>query len=324
MKILILGAAGFIGTNLTLKYLKRNTNVQLVLYDYKMEYFNTLKKKGSNNIEFREGTFDDDTDFDEVVKGIDLVYHMISTTIPATSNYSVADGLHDNVIVTNRLLDACVRQKVGKIVFISSGGAVYGKENNMPLKEDAITNPISSYGIQKISIEKLLYLYNYIYDLDYRIVRLANPFGPYQRPDGRLGVVTTFIYKAINNEPVTIYGDGSVIRDFIYIDDAIDAILNIAEGKGCDSTGKEHKLFNVGSGEGISINEVIKCIEKTLEKKMEIHYKEGRKSDVPVNYLDISLYESVYGKLVKHSLERGVEKTKKFFMEEIENGSEKN
>ena len=324
MKILILGAAGFIGTNLTLKYLKRNTNVQLVLYDYKMEYFNTLKKKGSNNIEFREGTFDDDTDFDEVVKGIDLVYHMISTTIPATSNYSVADGLHDNVIVTNRLLDACVRQKVGKIVFISSGGAVYGKENNMPLKEDAITNPISSYGIQKISIEKLLYLYNYIYDLDYRIVRLANPFGPYQRPDGRLGVVTTFIYKAINNEPVTIYGDGSVIRDFIYIDDAIDAILNIAEGKGCDSTGKEHKLFNVGSGEGLSINEVIKCIEKTLEKKMEIHYKEGRKSDVPVNYLDISLYESVYGKLVKHSLERGVEKTKKFFMEEIENGSEKN
>ncbi len=221
MKILILGAAGFIGTNLTLKYLKRNTNVQLVLYDYKMEYFNTLKKKGSNNIEFREGTFDDDTDFDEVVKGIDLVYHMISTTIPATSNYSVADGLHDNVIVTNRLLDACVRQKVGKIVFISSGGAVYGKENNMPLKEDAITNPISSYGIQKISIEKLLYLYNYIYDLDYRIVRLANPFGPYQRPDGRLGVVTTFIYKAINNEPVTIYGDGSIIRDFIYIDDAI-------------------------------------------------------------------------------------------------------
>ena len=201
---------------------------------------------------------------------------------------------------------------------------MYGKENNMPLKEDAITNPISSYGIQKISIEKLLYLYNYIYDLDYRIVRLANPFGPYQRPDGRLGVVTTFIYKAINNEPVTIYGDGSVIRDFIYIDDAIDAILNIAEGKGCDSTGKEHKLFNVGSGEGISINEVIKCIEKTLEKKMEIHYKEGRKSDVPVNYLDISLYESVYGKLVKHSLERGVEKTKKFFMEEIENGSEKN
>ena len=324
MKILILGAAGFIGTNLTLKYLKRNTNVQLVLYDYKMEYFNTLKKKGSNNIEFREGTFDDDTDFDEVVKGIDLVYHMISTTIPATSNYSVADGLHDNVIVTNRLLDACVRQKVGKIVFISSGGAVYGKENNMPLKEDAITNPISSYGIQKISIEKLLYLYNYIYDLDYRIVRLANPFGPYQRPDGRLGVVTTFIYKAINNEPVTIYGDGSIIRDFIYIDDAIDAILNIAEGKGCDSTGKEHKLFNVGSGEGISINEVIKFIEKTLGKKMEIHYKEGRKSDVPINYLDISLYESVYGKLVKHSLERGVEKTKKFFMEEIENGSEKN
>lgn len=324
MKILILGAAGFIGTNLTLKYLKRNTNDQLVLYDYKMKYFNTLKKKGSNNIEFREGTFDDDTDFDEVVKGIDLVYHMISTTIPATSNYLVADGLHDNVIITNRLLDACVRQKVGKIVFISSGGAVYGKESNMPLKEDAITNPISSYGIQKISIEKLLYLYNYIYDLDYRIVRLANPFGPYQRPDGRLGVVTTFIYKAINNEPVTIYGDGSVIRDFIYIDDAIDAILNIAEGKGCDSTGKEHKLFNVGSGEGISINEVIKCIEKTLEKKMEIHYKEGRKSDVPVNYLDISLYESVYGKLVKHSLERGVEKTKKFFMEEIENGNEKN
>lgn len=314
MNILILGAGGFIGTNLTLAYMKNDVERKnnITVYDYSLEYFNEVKKFSFENIQYKEGNFDDSTNFDDLVKNMDIVYHMISTTIPATSNEHIIDELYANVIVTTKLLDACVRQDVKKIVFISSGGTVYGKESQVPLKETTATNPISSYGIQKITIEKLLYLYRYLYGLDYRIIRLANPYGPYQRPNSGLGVVTTFIYRAMNNDTIVVYGDGTVVRDFIYIDDAIEAILKIVDGEGFDSRGKKHKTFNVGSGNGVSVNEVIECIKNTLKLEVNIEYRNGRKSDVPVNYLDIGLYEDVYGKLVNNSLSEGIKKTKAF------------
>ena len=204
---------------------------------------------------------------------------------------------------------------VKKVVFISSGGTVYGKEVRCPLNEDTPTNPISSYGLQKVTIEKLLYLYNYMYGLDYRIIRLANPYGPYQRPNGVLGAVTTFTYKALKNEEIMVYGDGTVVRDYIYIDDALRGIKNIVEGK-C-----EHKIFNLGSGYGISINELISCIEKTLSRNLKVIYMESRAVDVPENYLDISRYESYYGKLNPIGLKEGIMKTARF-MEKIINKKE--
>ena len=218
----------------------------------------------------------------------------------------IATELIANVVMTAKMLDACVKTGVQKVVFISSGGTVYGKEGACPLKEDMLTNPISSYGIQKITIEKLLYLYNYLHGLDYRIVRLANPYGPYQRPNGVLGAITTFTYKAINGDEIIVYGDGTVVRDFIYIDDAIRAIVNIAEGE------SEHKTFNVGCGYGTSIREVLEAIEKALGVEMNVRYVEGRKVDVPVNYLDISRYEQVYGEITRVSLQDGVVRTAEF------------
>ncbi len=145
-----------------------------------------------------------------------------------------------------------------------------------------------------------------MYGLDYRIIRLANPYGPYQRPNGVLGAVTTFTYKAIRNEEIIVYGDGTVIRDFIYIDDAINAILNIVWGE------SEIKLFNVGSGYGTSIKEVLCIIGSVLNKDLNVIYQTGRKVDVPENYLDISRYEGIYGKLNPLSLKEGVAKMVEF------------
>lgn len=196
------------------------------------------------------------------------------------------------------------------MVFISSGGTVYGKAMDCPLKEETPTKPISSYGIQKLTIENLLYLYWYMYGLDYRIIRLANPYGPYQRPNGVLGAVTTFTYKALKKEKITVYGDGSVIRDFIYIDDAVKAILNIVNGE------KKHRIFNLGCGYGISINEVLECIGKVLNIKIDVEHTSTRKVDVPINYLDISRYEKAYGKLNPINLEEGIEKTANFMIQQ--------
>ena len=306
MNILILGGAGFIGTNLALSLSKNNNQNHITLVDQSLEFFHPDLKKLSN-CSFAESDFKETTDFSHLVENQDTVYHLVSTNIPSNSGVNISEELKANIIVTSKLLDACVSNHVKKVIFISSGGTVYGKQLNCPLQEDLPTYPINSYGLQKITIEKLLYMYNYMYSLDYRVIRLANPYGPYQRPNGKLGAVTTFTYKALKNEPIELYGDGNVVRDFIYIQDAIHAIITIAEGE------DYHKVFNVGSGKGTSIKELLLLIEKTLNTQLTIHHHEGRKSDVPVNYLDIRRYESRYGKLNHHSLEEGILLTKQFF-----------
>ena len=309
MKILLLGAAGFIGTNLTIE-LAKNAENEITLVDRCRDFFNPIVNINLKNIRIVESGLTVDMDFDSILKNQEVVYHLVSTTVPTTSNQHISQELVSNVVFSANLFEACIRCGVKKVVFISSGGTVYGKEVDCPLKEKTATNPISSYGVQKVTIEKLLYLYRYMYGLDYRIIRLANPYGPYQRPNGVLGAVTTFTYKALKGDEITVYGDGSVVRDFIYIDDAIRAIMKIAKGE------NKHRTFNLGCGYGTSIKQVLETIEKALGKSMNVSYIEGRKVDVPVNYLDISRYEKYYGALNLISLEEGVKKTADFMKHE--------
>lgn len=305
MNTILLGAAGFIGTNLALQLSKIADNM-ITVVDKDESYFTNLKKMSPPDIKIIGSDMTVSTDFEKILDGQDIVYHLVSTTVPTTSNKAIPDEISANVLMTSYLLEACVRKKVKKIVFLSSGGTVYGKEAQCPLNEDTPTNPITSYGLQKIAIEKLIYLYNYMYGLDYRIIRLSNPYGPYQRPNGVLGAVTTFTYKALRDEQITVYGDGSVVRDFIYIDDAINGITKIVNGNSV------YKTFNLGCGYGTSIKEVLETIEMTLRKKLDIHYTEIRKVDVPVNYLDITRFESQFGNLNPISLERGITRTAEF------------
>lgn len=308
MNIIILGAAGFIGTNLV-KKLAEETENKITLVDVNEDFFSDIKKLSLHNVNIVISKMDESTDYASLLLGQDVVYHLVSTTVPTTSNQHVSQELVKNVVMTSIMLDVCVECGVKKVVFISSGGTVYGKEANCPLKEGTATNPITSYGIQKVTIEKLLYLYHYMHGLDYRVIRLANPYGPYQRPNGILGAVTTFTYRALVNDKITVYGDGTVVRDFIYIDDAIRAIDNIVNKPGT------HRTYNLGCGYGTSINEVLNSVQNTLDCKLDIDYKEARQVDVPVNYLDISRYEEDYGELKPISLEEGIRKIADFMKE---------
>ena len=177
MNILILAGAGFIGTNLTIK-LAQDKNNQITVVDTNDSFFTNIREKGFSNVTFKTAALDIDEDFETLLYNQDVVYHLVSTTVPGTSNQKITQELMSNVVFTSKLLDACVKMNIQKVIFLSSGGTVYGKENKCPLKEKTPTNPISSYGVQKVTIEKLLYLYRYLHGLDYRIIRLANPYGP--------------------------------------------------------------------------------------------------------------------------------------------------
>lgn len=307
MNILIYGAGGFIGINL-IKRLSENAGTVFYLADSCKEALDNIRTIESPDCTYNYivSNFSREENLPAMTDGMDIVYHLVSTTVPGNSNKQIEQELMDNVVATSRLLTACCESGVKKVIFLSSGGTVYGKEDGCPIPEDALTNPISSYGIQKLAIEKLLYLYNHMNGLDYRIIRLSNPYGPYQRPNGIQGVVTTFIYKAINGEELTVYGDGSVVRDYIYIDDAIDGIIKITEDEA------DHKLYNLGSGKGVSIRDIISSISKALDITVNVNYIEGRNTDVPVNYLDVTRFETEFGNPVKTELADGIRKTADF------------
>lgn len=308
MRIVLLGGTGFIGTNLSIK-LAENPGNDIVVVGRNHAHFKNIENFAFDHVRFLRSDLIADTDYDELVRDADIVYHLLSSTVPTTSNIHIPEELRANVLLSANLFEACVRQGVQKVVFLSSGGTVYGKDAPCPILEDTPANPISSYGVQKITIEKLLYLYSYLYHLDYRIIRLSNPYGPFQRPNGVQGAVTTFTYKALRGEEISVYGDGSVVRDFLYIDDAVRGILNIVDGK------DRHRTFNLGCGYGTSIKTVLQTIENVLGIDLHVKYSDSRTVDVPTNYLDIQRYESAYGKLNPLSLEAGIKLTADFLRE---------
>lgn len=175
MKILLLGAAGFIGTNLTIELAKK-TEDEITLVDRSKAFFKPIVSMDLKNVHILEADLTVDMDFDSILKDQEVVYHLVSTTVPTTSNQHISQELVSNVIFSANLFEACIRCGVKKVVFVSSGGTVYGKEVDCPLKEKTATNPISSYGVQKITIEKLLYLY---FDLTEHVYTYPEDFKKY-------------------------------------------------------------------------------------------------------------------------------------------------
>jgi len=278
MKCLVLGGGGFLGSHLSDVLLKNGYAVRI--FDRRnLERYRTFAAE--ENIEWVEGDFINQEELSAAVVGCDIVYHLISTTLPKSSNDNPIYDVETNVVGTLHLLEAARREKIKKIIFISSGGTVYGVPESVPIREDHPANPICSYGITKLAIEKYLYMYHVLHGLDYCVLRLANPFGERQRATAAQGAVAVFLDKALKGETIEIWGDGSVVRDYIYVHDAVEAMV-----KTIDYTGNQ-RLFNIGSGKGQSINEILDVIESLLGRSVERKYTTGRLLDVPSNILNI-------------------------------------
>lgn len=278
MKKLILGGAGFLGSHLCDVLLRAGSVVRVFdrpgVHPYRIFH-------PSEQVEWQPGDFNSAADIELAVKGCNIIYHLISTTLPKTSNDDPIYDVESNVIGTLRLLEAARRAGVKKVVFVSSGGTVYGVPKQVPIPEDHPTNPISSYGIGKLTIENYLKLYRELHGLDYAILRLANPYGELQRVEATQGSVAVFLNKAMKGQSIEIWGDGSVVRDYVYVSDAIRAMIKVTEHDG------DIRLFNIGSGLGKNLNEILVAIETVLNRSVQRIYKPGRLFDVPVNVLDI-------------------------------------
>lgn len=301
MNYLVIGAAGFLGTNLSIKLAEDDKNIVRIV-DKDINYFSSVLI-GKKNVEVYLSCLDKYSDYINLLSNQDVVFHLVSTTVPSTSNKIVSEEILENTAITLKILEACILNRVKKIVFLSSGGTVYGSPSIIPVAEDTVQNPICSYGTHKLISEKIIQLYGNISELDYKIVRLSNPYGPYQRPTGKQGVIASFIYNALRNEDIYVYGDGTTIRDYIYIDDAIDGIISIT------NSDSEYSIVNLGTGIGTSLNEIIVNIENVLGKKLRVVHLANRSVDVPVSVLDTERYSKIEPDHHMMNIRDGIKKT---------------
>jgi UDP-glucose 4-epimerase len=283
-RILVTGGAGFIGAHLVDRLIASGHKVR-VLDRIPIEVRPSWLE--SERIEYLMGDFSDHSLIDVALKDIDIIYHLVSTTIPASSNIDPIFDVQSNLVGTLSLLQIALKAGVSKVVFVSSGGTVYGKPKSLPIKESDPTDPICSYGITKLAIEKYLAMFRELHGLDYLIFRLANPFGEGQRP-GAQGAIAAFLQKLANGKEIEIWGDGSVVRDYIHIDEVVDVLA-----RGVNYSGN-FNLFNLGSGQGRSLNEIIETLREVTGKPVACTYQSGRPLDVPKSILDISLVKQEF------------------------------
>jgi len=300
-RCLVLGGNGFIGSHLVDALLRQGHLVRSFDRANVVPAFG--KKPQRPGLQVVEGDFASEADVAEAIVGCDVCFHLISTTLPKSSNSDPIFDIETNLMGTVRLLSHAVRNSIGKIVFVSSGGTVYGPTLSLPIDENHPTNPISSYGITKLSIEKYLGLFHRLYGLEYSVLRLSNPYGERQRPHASQGAVAVFIGKALKGEAIDVWGDGSVVRDYLHISDVIEALI-----KAMDYQGNE-RILNIGSGCGVSLNEILDGIGLVLGRQVPRNYSTARAFDVPANVLAIERAKHSLDWRPQVSLLEGLERT---------------
>lgn len=279
-RCLVLGAGGFIGTHLCRGLLAGGATVRG--FGRSRPHAAARDGAGLDGMAWTTGHFSDRAALARALDGVDAVFHLIGGSVPESSNRDPEADLLASVPDTLHLLDLCRTSEVRRLVFLSSGGTVYGVPPDAgPIPESAPTNPISAYGVSRLAIEKYLGLYRHLYGLDSVILRVANPYGPLQSPHRRQGVVAAMAHCALTGRPLEIWGAGDVVRDFIYIDDVVAAIVAMLDYHG------PHRVLNVGSGIGRSVAAIADDLERLLGRPLPRRHRAARPADVPVNVLDI-------------------------------------
>ena len=295
MRILVLGGRGFLGSHVVDKFLAEKHDVSV--FDLSSDRF----RRTPPDVHVFHGDFGNVGVLDDVIStGFDAVLHFIGTTTPKSSVDSPEFDIQSNVIGTIRLLDVCVRHKVRKFIFPSSGGSVYGDiGSDAAVDELHPVRPICSYAISKLTIENFQHQYRHAHGLDYVALRIANPYGERQSPHLGLGAFTVFLHRMIKNQTIEVWGDGSVERDFIYAGDVANAVY-------AATIKPLNGVFNVGSGVGVSLRDLIGEISVALGVEPAVAWVKGRSFDVPRIVLDSSKLQKAADWKCRTSLRDGI------------------
>lgn len=290
---LIFGGSGFIGSNLARTLIDAGARVISV---------SRVKGQESTDPRLKHVVADINSvdSYRHFIEESDHIVYLISATTPATSANDAILDVRSNLIPFISFLEENAGAHKLPVTFASSGGTVYGVPNYLPIDERHSTDPICPYGIIKLAMEKYLGYYSRSGKFDFTILRLANPYGGRFHRRADQGVIDVFARKIGRNEPLTVWGEGGVVRDYVHIDDVCNAFIKVFQYSG------ETRIFNIGSGKGHSILEIIAMLGASAKKKAEITFLPSRPHDIRENVLDISLAKSELDWAPKIKFELGV------------------
>ena len=300
MKIVVFGGGGFIGSTIADQLLAEGHELRIFERPRIQPY---RKFTPTEHVEWMVGDLASTHDVHDALLGMDAVMHLVSTTLPKNSNDDPVYDVQSNVVASLQLLNAMVAQNVRRLVFISSGGTVYGNPQYSPIDEQHPTEPLVSYGITKLTIEKYLQVFHRSHGIQTVSLRVGNPYGERQRVETAQGAVGVFLHKALRGESIDIWGDGSVTRDYIHASDVASAF-----SKALHYTGP-HRVFNISSGVGTSLNALIHMLEQSLGQPIAKRYLPGRPFDVAVSILCNKLARQELGWEPVVSMQEGIERT---------------
>ncbi len=299
-RVLVTGGAGFIGTNL-IPRLVAEGRYKVVVLDNMTNVSGDLEP--SDRVEIVEGDIRDVGVVDRVVKNVDVVVHLAAHTRVMDSIEDPVLNFDINVLGTFNVLESMRRQGVERIVNASTGGAILG-EVPPPVNEEMAAKPASPYGASKLSAEGYCSAYAQSYGLSAVSLRFSNLYGPHSRNKG--SVVARFIKDIVNKGVVTVYGDGSQTRDFLYVDDLVDGI-----GKAIEK--RVSGVFQLGQGKPNSVNDVLEVARSVVGREFEVKFEEFRPGEIRHTYCDISKAAEAFAYAPTVTLEVGFKKTWNWF-----------
>jgi nucleoside-diphosphate-sugar epimerase len=302
MKALVTGAAGFIGSHLTAALLDRGADVTGLdcFTDY---YARELKEANLDAVGRRSGfTFVEarvqEADLGGLLDGMTHVFHLAAQAgVRRSWGADFRVYTDNNVDASQQLLEACVGRPLHRFVYASSS-SLYGDNVSIPMREDALPQPVSPYGVTKLAAEQLCYLYYVNHRVPTTSVRYFTVYGPRQRPDMAFN---RFIRAALAGAPITLYGDGEQTRDFTFVADAVAA--TVAAG----DRGVPGRAYNIGGGSRVSVNQVLEIIERLAGRALDVRREPAQKGDMRDTYAETALARADLGFAPTVTLEEGIE-----------------
>jgi UDP-glucose 4-epimerase len=310
MRILVTGGAGFIGSNVADRFLALGHDVAAL---------DNLSTGRTENLDPRVRLYQTDISdraaVDAVVKDFrpEIVdHHAAQIDVRHSVEQPVADAT-TNILGGIGLLEACVRHGVRKLIYASTGGALYGEGRHLPATEDHPAHPESPYGVSKFALEHYVYCFRLLHKLDATVLRYPNVYGPRQNPHGEAGVNAIFIGLMCEGKAPTIFGDGEAVRDYVYVDDVVRANeLALTKGSG--------ETVNLGWGKGVSVNDIVRELKTILGFEGEAIYGPARAGEVQKIYLDASRAREVLGWTPEVPFAEGLKRTVAWYQAEQATG----
>jgi nucleoside-diphosphate-sugar epimerase len=302
MKCIVTGAAGFIGSHLAGSLLDRGAEVVGIdcftdYYPRSMKAANLAENSGRNGFSLVEARIQD-ADLPQLFEGVTHVFHLAAQAgVRKSWGRDFRTYTENNIEASQLLLEACVGRPLHRFVYASSS-SLYGDNVAIPMHEKALPQPVSPYGVTKLAAEQLCYLYFVNHAVPATSLRYFTVYGPRQRPDMAFH---RFIRAALDDQPITLYGDGEQTRDFTYVADAVAATMAAGD------RGVPGRAYNVGGGSRVSMNQVIEIIGRVAGKSLDIRREPAQKGDMRDTYADTSLARADLGFAPSVSLEQGIE-----------------